>query len=219
MSMHFAPQWLKQPIKPSGGTATAPAPASSKPSATQVPAPANPFPALGPRPASPYNSISYSHITHPTSSSPPPASPLEASANGGAHPFRYSRQEILSLFDASKFSAPPIELSHLASSQAVIYSENAVNPIGLRDVNEVEKRLLGTSVNPRLLRPAPASGAKGFGKGEGGAFAKETALPALNTAPVGSPVQQQGHRRVPGSIGEKIGECTFQALVWVCLPD
>ncbi|WWD21157.1 hypothetical protein CI109_105640 [Kwoniella shandongensis] len=213
MSMHFAPQWVK-PIKPSGTslTPTSESPSTlSRKSATGPTHPTNasPFPALSQaqRAASPTTTTSnnnppltYSRVTHTPLS--PSNNPGDGSyfpyqepngAGGGeptAHPFRYSREQILALFDESKFKERPIELVEMAEGGAVLVSSKGINrPVGMRDLSEVEKKLLASSVHPPIptRRPGthnanvqpidpptpnglPSRRSAGFGRGEGGAF-------------------------------------------------
>ncbi|KAK8843328.1 hypothetical protein IAR55_006983 [Kwoniella newhampshirensis] len=214
MSMHFAPQWVK-PIKPSGPSLT---PTSESPSTiprkstlssttTHLPhANSNvPFPALShaQRAASPTTATSnnppltYSRVTHtPLSPSVPGdgsyfpyQEPNGAGAEPTAHPFRYSREQILALFDESKFKERPIELVEMAEGGAVLVSKGINRPVGLRDLSEAEKKLLASSVHPPMpvRRPGshtvnvqpiepptpnglPSRRSAGFGRGEGGAF-------------------------------------------------
>ncbi|EAL20161.1 hypothetical protein CNBF2380 [Cryptococcus deneoformans B-3501A] len=192
MSMHFAPQWAK-PIKPSGSTTTTPT--------TEVPlrksTTSSPFPALpaNPRSASPttttHPTLSYSRVTH-TPSSPNVATDgyfPNQDLNGGmvnVHPFRYSREQILSLFDESKFKERPIELVEMAEGGGVLVSQSVNRPVGMRDLTDTEKKILATSVHPALstrrqLNQTNTPGEHatnglstrrnaGFTRGEGGAF-------------------------------------------------
>ncbi|OWZ70991.1 hypothetical protein AYX14_03615 [Cryptococcus neoformans] len=192
MSMHFAPQWAK-PIKPSGSTTTTPT--------TEVPVrkstTSSPFPALSANPssASPttttHPTLSYSRVTH-TPSSPNVATDgyfPNQDLNGGMvnpHPFRYSREQILSLFDESKFKERPIELVEMAEGGGVLVSQSVNRPVGMRDLTDTEKKILATSVHPALstrrqLNQTNTSGEHatnglptrrnaGFTRGEGGAF-------------------------------------------------
>ncbi|OXG22932.1 cytoplasmic protein [Cryptococcus neoformans Ze90-1] len=192
MSMHFAPQWAK-PIKPSGSTTTTPT--------TEVPVrkstTSSPFPALSANPssASPttttHPTLSYSRVTH-TPSSPNVATDgyfPDQDLNGGMvnpHPFRYSREQILSLFDESKFKERPIELVEMAEGGGVLVSQSVNRPVGMRDLTDTEKKILATSVHPALstrrqLNQTNTSGEHatnglptrrnaGFTRGEGGAF-------------------------------------------------
>ncbi|WRT69040.1 uncharacterized protein IL334_006023 [Kwoniella shivajii] len=219
MSIHFAPQWVK-PIKPSGTSLTPttehPSGISSKNSTTHsssnsishtAAAGSNniPFPALSQRAASPTTAtaqnppLSYSRVTHtPLSPSfPPDASyfpyqePNGIQENGTAHPFRYSREQILALFDESKFKERPIELVEMAEGGGVLVSKAVNRPVGLRDHTEIEKKLLSTSIHPPApsrrqathanvstpnpVEPPTPNGlpsrrAGGFARGEGGAF-------------------------------------------------
>ncbi|KAK4683910.1 hypothetical protein P7C73_g6302, partial [Tremellales sp. Uapishka_1] len=167
MSMHFAPQWVK-PIKPAGHSTTPSLDAPPKLSGSSAPA----FPALrssspstNPNPSNP--PLSYSKITHtpqspnfPTDSSyfPYPDNAGNANGNGTGsgtnphpHPFRYSREEILSLWDHDKFKARPIELVELAEGGTALVAPSAGRPVGLRDLQDAEKQLLSTSVNPPII--------------------------------------------------------------------
>jgi len=157
--MHFAPQWVK-PIKPTGSLVT---PTSESHSQQQqllskaAAAPASPFPALGqPRSGSPTTIVppanpplSYSRVTHtPASPSMPgegyfPYAGGEGSLEADAtpFPFRYSRDQILAVWDEEKVKERPIELLQLAESGAVIVSQNVVKPVGLRELSELEKKV------------------------------------------------------------------------------
>lgn len=152
--MHFAPQWVK-PIKPTGpaaaaatATADVPPPSSRGLSSST----SHPFPALNPGRSSspslttPTNPVlSYSKIT--TASSPlSPSFPAENgyfphAARGDAHPFRYGRDEILALWDEERVKEVPIELAELLEHAGVLVSKDAVKPVGMRDINDVEKKV------------------------------------------------------------------------------
>lgn len=145
--MHFAPQWAK-PIKPSGSTTTTPT--------TEVPlrksTTSSPFPALSTNPpsASPttatHPTLSYSRVTH-TPSSPNVATEgyfPNQDLNGGevnAHPFKYSREQILGLFDESKFKKRPIELVEMAEGAGVLVSLSLNRPVSMRDLTDAEKKV------------------------------------------------------------------------------
>ncbi|GMK55830.1 hypothetical protein CspeluHIS016_0208860 [Cutaneotrichosporon spelunceum] len=166
MSIHFAPQWVK-PIKPTG-SALAPTSDTHAQVVKQPATPVSPFPALGqPRAGSPTTvassnpPLSYSRVTHA------PASPSFSGEgyfphagdgpNGGAHPspypFRYSREQILGIWDEDKFKERPIELMQIAETDngQVLVSKAIVQPVGLRELSEVEKRILSTSVHPPVV--------------------------------------------------------------------
>lgn len=166
MSMHFAPQWVK-PIKPTGSATT---PTSDLPPSiqqqqqqpqqqpptkqSQTPAPTVPFPALASnqRSVSPNTStnpppLSYSRVTHAplspglaTDNSYFPYGADTPNGNGNGHPFRYTREQILSLYDGDKVKERPIELVQMADD-GVLVSKNVAKPIGLRDLTEIEKRV------------------------------------------------------------------------------
>nr|XP_018259158.1 uncharacterized protein I303_08702 [Kwoniella dejecticola CBS 10117]OBR81316.1 hypothetical protein I303_08702 [Kwoniella dejecticola CBS 10117] len=154
--------------------------------------------------------LSYSRVTHtplspnfPTDSSYFPyqepngtGGPPHGQENGAAHPFRYSRDQILNLFDETKFKERPIELVEMAEGGGVLVSKHVNRPVGLRDLSEIEKKLLATSVHPPMPsrrqnthgnannvnnatpnptdpptpNGLPSRRAGGFARGEGGAF-------------------------------------------------
>ncbi|WVQ93228.1 hypothetical protein IAU59_000293 [Kwoniella sp. CBS 9459] len=200
----------------SAAALTAAAPASGAPGSrisshsVVAPNPAVPFPALSGGRASPTTNtsssgpnppLSYSRVTHTPLS---PNFPQDASyfpytepnnqqnIENGAHPFRYSRDQILALFDESKFKDRPIELVELAEG-GVLVSKSVNRPVGLRDLSEIEKKLLATTIHPppptrrqpthnavnppttNSVEPATPNGLPsrrgvGFARGEGGAF-------------------------------------------------
>jgi len=161
MSMHFAPQWVK-PIKPAGSSATTPNATEIQPSALnphpvkQAPSqPQVPFPALTPsdRP-SPVSATtagsmaqrSYSRATHtPASPSyPTDGSYFPTDDNGTSpnpHPFRYSREQILGLYDEDKFKSTPIELVELLEQKSVLVSPHINRPIAMRELTDTEKKV------------------------------------------------------------------------------
>lgn len=57
------------------------------------------------------------------------------------HPFRYSREQILSLFDESKFKERPIELVEMAEGGGVLVSQSVNRPVGMRDLTDTEKKV------------------------------------------------------------------------------
>lgn len=57
------------------------------------------------------------------------------------HPFRYSREQILSLFDESKFKERPIELVEMAEGGGVLVSQSVNRPVGMRDLTDAEKKV------------------------------------------------------------------------------
>ncbi|KAL7421333.1 kinesin-like protein [Cryptotrichosporon argae] len=159
MSIHFAPQWVK-PIKPSSASVT---PTSDAP--PRLAASNTAFPALAPSPtasslmgahaagggggAAP---LSYSRVTH-TPVSPNPADGYfggYAAANG-EHPFRYTREQMLALWDEDKVRDRPIELVDIAEAGSVIVSKDIVKPVGRRELSDIEKKILATTIHP----PAP----------------------------------------------------------------
>lgn len=164
--MHFAPQWVK-PIKPTGSALTptheAPSPqAKTHASAAASMAPGSPFPALVQQPRSgspttaapPNPPLSYSRVTHTPASPSFPGDgyfPYTGDApNGGGdtrNPFRYSREQILGVWDEDKFKERPIELMQMAENGGVLVSKNIVKPVGLRDLNEIEKRVSNCDID------------------------------------------------------------------------
>ncbi|WVO15469.1 hypothetical protein L204_103127 [Cryptococcus depauperatus] len=191
MSMHFAPQWAK-PIKPSG-TSTITTPTTELPG-RKTPTSAI-FPALAgnSRSASPtistHPTLSYSRVTH-MPSSPSVATDgyfpnTEINGEINSHPFRYSREQILALFDENKFKERPIELVEMAGGGGVLVNKSLNKPVGLRELSETEKKILASSVHPTLptrrqiQQSNSASGenaglptrrSTGYTRGEGGAF-------------------------------------------------
>jgi PERQ amino acid-rich with GYF domain-containing protein len=161
MSMHFAPQWVK-PIKPSSTPLSSSTdqlpPKPSLPTPTITSFPSVPFPALSShnRSSSPNNptshnpTLSYSRVTHTPVS---PAFPTDGSYfphsdqngenghGGNPHPFRYSREQILGLWDEEKVREKPIELMELHEGGAILVSKSLVRPIGLRELSDIEKKV------------------------------------------------------------------------------
>lgn len=171
--MHFAPQWVK-PIKPTGSalTPTAEAPPLAQQKVAPAAIPSSPFPALGqPRSGSPNHGnnggqnqpLSYSRVTHT------PASPSYGGegyfpyAGGDAQngnsdpspfPFRYSREQILAVWDEDKFKERPIELMQIGENGAVIVSKEVTKPVGLRELTELEKKVRRTRLSHALTSAA-----------------------------------------------------------------
>lgn len=163
--MHFAPQWVK-PIKPTGTSAASPNTAEISPSAlnphpsktptqhAQVPFPALSSGTLGSpisatHPGNNNAPMSYSRATHtpvspgfPTDGSYFP-SPDTNGASLNPYPFRYSKEQILALFDEEKVKGTPIELVDLREKGSVLVAPHANRPIGLRELTEAEKKASG----------------------------------------------------------------------------
>ena len=172
MSIHFAPQWVK-PIKPTGAsiTPTAEHP-STLPKSAGSGAAQHPFPALSSggghhHPSSQQSTanpaLSYSRATHtPTTPGFPADSsyfPYTAEPNGTGHgevrhPFRYSREQILALWDEEKVKETPIELVDMLDGQGVLLAQGVVRPNGLRELSDIEKKVSrdGSSVGVKGLR-------------------------------------------------------------------
>ena len=164
MSMHFVPQWVK-PIKPTGTSqATTPTALNggvggdlASPSSLTGSKPSQPFPALtgcgwgtnggrgSPTTATaPNPALSYSRATYA------PQSPGVADTSyfpdqdvnpGNPHPFRYSRDQILGLYDENKFKDVPMELLDLLDQNGILVSKLPVKPVGLRELTEGEKKV------------------------------------------------------------------------------
>lgn len=148
--MHFAPQWVK-PIKPTGpaaSTGDVPPPSARGHQST----PSHPFPALNPgRSSSPSTvnhnpALSYSKITHAQSPQSPGfpsdgSGPATNGENGNGHPFRYSKEYMISLWNPDKVKEVPIELAGLMETAALLVSNEVVKPIGMRDLGEIEKKV------------------------------------------------------------------------------
>jgi PERQ amino acid-rich with GYF domain-containing protein len=151
MSMHFAPQWVK-PIKPTG-TVTNQGHDTAMPGKQPTTPTSNvPFPALShssnTTPASGINPpMSYSRAIHtPQSPSFPndgPYFPEEGGKDGdpNPHPFRYSRDQILALWDEEKVKNTPIELAEMLDNGGVLVSKVVNKPIGLREMSDIEKKV------------------------------------------------------------------------------
>ncbi|ORY24769.1 hypothetical protein BCR39DRAFT_545829 [Naematelia encephala] len=152
MSIQFAPQYAKS-IKPTGSSLTPTTdtpPVLSKSSMPNVP-----FPALSAsqRSSSPTTAtstgqpLSYSRVIHTPVS---PAFPHDGSyfplaegvsGNADGHPFRYSAETMLSLWDEEKVKAVPIELFDLADGGAGLVSRVPRKPAGLGEFSEQQKKV------------------------------------------------------------------------------
>lgn len=156
MSIHFAPQWVK-PIKPSGAgsTPTTEHPVEPPKSASAA---QHPFPALSSSGGGNHHQVhqsntnpamSYSRVTHtPTTPGFPSDSSYfpytESNGTGHAevpHPFRYSREQILALWDEDKVRETPIELADMMPGGGVLLSQGVIRPNGLRELSDVEKKV------------------------------------------------------------------------------
>jgi PERQ amino acid-rich with GYF domain-containing protein len=91
--------------------------------------------------------LSYSRVTHTPLS---PNFPTDNSyfpyteANGVADPklaFRYSREQMLGMWEEEKVRELPIDLVQMLEDGGVLVSKNVVKPIGLREQTEVEKKV------------------------------------------------------------------------------
>ncbi|KAJ7139677.1 hypothetical protein C8R44DRAFT_309565 [Mycena epipterygia] len=119
-SMHFGPEWMRaKPAKPHG-------PSPPPPTATA--------PAAG--------ASSYSALVSPA---PPP--PTEK--RDEAHPFRYSRDEMLKIYrDGGGKGGLGLEVERWDGIVREVGSE----PVGLREMGENEKKLFAGSLNSELRR-------------------------------------------------------------------
>ena len=222
--MHFAPQWVK-PIKPTGTSLTPTSDTSSattKTSNSLVSSLNIPFPVLSQaqRAESPTTTsgvreppLSYSRVTHT------PVSPSlngdssyfaypegDSNAIGNLHPFRYSREQILALWDEDQVKQTPIELMEMLDTGGELVSKSVVRPVGLRGMTEEEKKvrfsstvsalldvtprqLFATSIHPPVLtrRPMPPHTS----------VANE--IPATNGAPSRRPFGAPGSSRDPSA--------------------
>jgi len=89
--------------------------------------------------------MSYSRATHtPASPSfPTDGSYFPTDDNGASlnpHPFRYSREQILGLYDEEKFKSTPIELVELLEQGSVLVSPHINRPIAMRELTDAEKK-------------------------------------------------------------------------------
>lgn len=90
--------------------------------------------------------MSYSRATHtPASPSFPTDGSYFPTDNNGAspnpHPFRYSRDQILGLFDEDKLKSTPIELVELLEQGSVLVAQHVNRPVGMRDLTDAEKKV------------------------------------------------------------------------------
>ena len=65
----------------------------------------------------------------------------EANATVNLHPFRYSREQILALWDDDQVKETPIELMEMLATGGELVSKSVARPVGLRDLTEVEKKV------------------------------------------------------------------------------
>ncbi|ORX39105.1 hypothetical protein BD324DRAFT_649196 [Kockovaella imperatae] len=217
--------------------------AVQSPSTTIAPSSNVSFPALsqggttptsltGNTPAQPV--LSYSRATHtpvtptfPRDGSYFPSGDPAGQNGTHPHPFRYSKESILSLWNEEKVRERPIELADMGIGGDVLVSKSLVKPVGLRDLSDIEKKLLATSVHPpnptrrapgaepsangtpsrrpigppttREAGPGSRSGPMGgFGRGEGPAFGGSLGKPGtIGGGAPGAP----GEGKTLGAIG------------------
>lgn len=121
---------------------------------TQVPFPAlsgsslNSPVALSSSGAAPNPPMSYSRATHTPAS---PGFPTDGSyfpssdrANGSArdpYPFRYTREQIMGLYDEEKFKGMPIEFVDLLDRGLSVVAPQPRRPLGMRELSEAEKKV------------------------------------------------------------------------------
>lgn len=124
----------------------------SSASQAQVPFPAlsslNSPLALSSSGAAPNPPMSYSRATHtpaspgfPNDGSYFPASDRQNGSAPDPHPFRYTREQILGLYDEEKFKGMPIEFVDLLDRGLSVVAPQPRRPLGMREVTEAEKKV------------------------------------------------------------------------------
>ncbi|KAJ8090529.1 kinesin-like protein [Marasmius tenuissimus] len=120
--MHFGPEWMR--------------PKQQSVSRTQPP----PSPPPAAIPQTP-NASSYSALVSP-------APPVQPEKRDEAHPFRYSKEEMLRIYKESGKGGLGLEVERWEG----VVREIGTDPVGLRDLGEAEKKLFTTSLNSDLRR-------------------------------------------------------------------
>ncbi|KAG7090806.1 hypothetical protein E1B28_009890 [Marasmius oreades] len=123
-TMHFGPEWMR--------------PKQQSVSRTQPPLPPSPPPAAIPQTP---NASSYSALVSP-------APPIQPQKQDEAHPFRYSKEEMLRIYKESNKGGLGLEVERWEG----VVREIGTDPIGLREMGENEKKLFATSLNSDLRR-------------------------------------------------------------------
>ncbi|KAF9269924.1 hypothetical protein L218DRAFT_952115 [Marasmius fiardii PR-910] len=123
-TMHFGPEWMR--------------PKQQSVSRTQPPPP--PSPPLTAVPQIP-NASSYSALVSP-------APPIQPQKQDEAHPFRYSKEEMLRIYKESSKGGLGLEVERWEG----VVREIGTDPIGMREMGDSEKKLFATSLNSDLRR-------------------------------------------------------------------
>ncbi|KAK7041951.1 kinesin-like protein [Paramarasmius palmivorus] len=122
-TMHFGPEWMR--------------PKHQSVSRTQPPP--SPPPILNPPAA---NASTYSALVSP-------APPVLPEKQDEAHPFRYSKEEMLRIYkEGGGKGGLGLEVERWEG----VVRETGADPVGLREMGEAEKKLFATSVNSDLRR-------------------------------------------------------------------
>ncbi|KAL0576818.1 kinesin-like protein, partial [Marasmius crinis-equi] len=122
-TMHFGPEWMR--------------PKQQSVSRTQPPPPSPPPAAIPQTP----NASSYSALVSPA----PPAQPEKRDE---AHPFRYSKEEMLRIYKEGGKGGLGLEVERWEG----VVREVGTDPIGLREMGDAEKKLFTNSLNSDLRR-------------------------------------------------------------------
>lgn len=92
--------------------------------------------------------MSYSRATHTPASPGFPTDgsyfPTSDGMNGSApnpHPFRYTREQILGLYDEEKVKNTPIEFIELLDRGLAVIAPQANRPVGARELSDGEKKV------------------------------------------------------------------------------
>ncbi|KAL5534141.1 hypothetical protein ACEPAG_602 [Sanghuangporus baumii] len=135
-TMRFGPEWMRKQPAPAKPLATSPPPSTSAASGGT---------SNGTMPAPP-GATSYSALVTPH------APPVQGKRDI-AHPFKYSRDEILQVFkDLGGCSELPIEVERWDG----VVRESPGEPVSLSDFTEVERKLYATSLNSENRRRQPS---------------------------------------------------------------
>ncbi|KAF9535741.1 hypothetical protein CPB83DRAFT_842258 [Crepidotus variabilis] len=124
-TMHFGPEWMRTKHQP-----------TSRPQHPPSPPPANGLP------ASASGTSTYSSLVSATP--PAPSDKID-----DAHPFRYSKEEMLSIFqEGGGKGGLGIEVERWEG----VVRELAADPVALREMSETEKKLFAGSLNSEMRR-------------------------------------------------------------------
>ena len=128
--MHFGPEWMrKQPIPASRSSQTDVQPGST----TAIPGlnPATPAP-----PISSYSASVTSGVVHPVK-------------QGGGHPFRYSKEEMIRIYREAERTTLDPEVERWDG----IIREIGADPVGMKEMGDMEKRVSMLRCPPRGIVP------------------------------------------------------------------